>query len=128
MCFGGREDVEAKKSREIDALIHRDEKVMQKVVKLLLLGEPDLGSREPTTELTIDRCRRERKVDDTEADATDLYQGRLQQKREGRMADHYIQQHPRWPTHHNRCHARVWNRVRVHQHLGMYPMPYIDFC
>jgi hypothetical protein len=40
MCFGGREDVEAKRSREIDALIHRDEKVMQKVVKLLLLGEP----------------------------------------------------------------------------------------
>jgi len=39
MCFGGRENVEAKKSREIDALIHRDEKVMQKVVKLLLLGE-----------------------------------------------------------------------------------------
>lgn len=39
MCFGNREDVEAKKSREIDALIHRDEKVMQKVVKLLLLGE-----------------------------------------------------------------------------------------
>jgi hypothetical protein len=38
MCFGGREDVEAKRSREIDALIHRDEKVMQKVVKLLLLG------------------------------------------------------------------------------------------
>jgi guanine nucleotide-binding protein subunit alpha len=40
MCFGGREDVEAKRSREIDALIHRDEKVMQKVVKLLLLGKP----------------------------------------------------------------------------------------
>jgi hypothetical protein len=38
MCFGGREDVEAKKSREIDALIHRDEKVMQRQVKLLLLG------------------------------------------------------------------------------------------
>lgn len=31
--------MEAKKSREIDALIHRDEKVMQKVVKLLLLGK-----------------------------------------------------------------------------------------
>lgn len=40
MCFGGREDGEAKRSREIDALIHRDEKVMQKVVKLLLLGMP----------------------------------------------------------------------------------------
>jgi guanine nucleotide-binding protein subunit alpha len=39
MCFGGREDVEAKKSREIDALIHRDEKVMHRQVKLLLLGE-----------------------------------------------------------------------------------------
>jgi tRNA(Ile2) C34 agmatinyltransferase TiaS len=39
MCFGGREDVEAKRSREIDALIHRDEKAAQKVVKLLLLGE-----------------------------------------------------------------------------------------
>jgi hypothetical protein len=39
MCFGGREDVEAKKSREIDALIHRDEKVLQRQVKLLLLGE-----------------------------------------------------------------------------------------
>jgi guanine nucleotide-binding protein subunit alpha len=38
MCFGGREDPEAKRSREIDQLIHRDEKVMQKVVKLLLLG------------------------------------------------------------------------------------------
>lgn len=43
MCFGGREDVEAKKSREIDALIHRDEKVMQKVVKLLLLGAGESG-------------------------------------------------------------------------------------
>jgi hypothetical protein len=43
MCFGGREDLEAKKSREIDAMIHRDEKVMQKVVKLLLLGKPDLS-------------------------------------------------------------------------------------
>lgn len=40
MCFGGRDDSEAKKSREIDAMIHRDEKVMQKVVKLLLLGKP----------------------------------------------------------------------------------------
>lgn len=39
MCFRAREDVQAKKSREIDALIHRDEKVMQKVVKLLLLGK-----------------------------------------------------------------------------------------
>jgi guanine nucleotide-binding protein subunit alpha len=39
MCFGDREDADAKKSREIDALIHRDEKVMQREVKLLLLGE-----------------------------------------------------------------------------------------
>lgn len=31
--------MEAKKSREIDALIHRDEKMMQRQVKLLLLGE-----------------------------------------------------------------------------------------
>jgi hypothetical protein len=38
-CFGDRENVEAKKSREIDALIHRDEKMMQRQVKLLLLGE-----------------------------------------------------------------------------------------
>merc|ERR1711977_535165 len=43
MCFGGREDGEAKRSREIDALIHRDEKVMQKVVKLLLLGAGESG-------------------------------------------------------------------------------------
>ncbi|KAL5321532.1 hypothetical protein ACEPPN_009491 [Leptodophora sp. 'Broadleaf-Isolate-01'] len=44
MCFGGRgEDSEAKRSREIDALIHRDEKVMQKVVKLLLLGAGESG-------------------------------------------------------------------------------------
>lgn len=41
MCFGGRgDDAEAKRSREIDVLLHRDEKVMQKVVKLLLLGKP----------------------------------------------------------------------------------------
>lgn len=39
MCFGGRDDSELKRSREIDALIHRDEKQMQKVVKLLLLGK-----------------------------------------------------------------------------------------
>jgi guanine nucleotide-binding protein subunit alpha len=39
MCFGGREDVEAKKSKDIDAMIHRDEKTMQRQVKLLLLGE-----------------------------------------------------------------------------------------
>ncbi|TAQ88101.1 hypothetical protein B7494_g3554 [Chlorociboria aeruginascens] len=43
MCFGGREDVELKKSREIDALIHRDEKVMQRQVKLLLLGAGESG-------------------------------------------------------------------------------------
>lgn len=40
MCFGGRDDSEVKRSREIDALIHRDEKQMQKIVKLLLLGKP----------------------------------------------------------------------------------------
>jgi hypothetical protein len=39
MCFGGREDAEAKKSKEIDALIHRDEKQLTRVVKLLLLGK-----------------------------------------------------------------------------------------
>jgi guanine nucleotide-binding protein subunit alpha len=44
MCFGGREDVEAKRSREIDALIHRDEKAAQKVVKLLLLGESNCAT------------------------------------------------------------------------------------
>jgi hypothetical protein len=38
MCFGGREDVDAKKSREIDNLIRHDEKVFQRQVKLLLLG------------------------------------------------------------------------------------------
>jgi len=39
MCFGGREDGgEVKRSRDIDAMIHRDEKVMQRQVKLLLLG------------------------------------------------------------------------------------------
>jgi hypothetical protein len=41
MCFGGRRaEDEYKKSREIDAMIHRDEKEMAKVVKLLLLGKP----------------------------------------------------------------------------------------
>lgn len=39
MCFGSRDDAEAKRSREIDALIHRDEKIIQRQVKLLLLGE-----------------------------------------------------------------------------------------
>ncbi|TGO17215.1 hypothetical protein BTUL_0019g00040 [Botrytis tulipae] len=43
MCFGSREDVEAKRSKEIDALIHRDEKVMQRQVKLLLLGAGESG-------------------------------------------------------------------------------------
>ncbi|CZS88166.1 hypothetical protein WAI453_000582 [Rhynchosporium graminicola] len=43
MCFGSRGGAEAKKSREIDALIHRDEKVMQKIVKLLLLGAGESG-------------------------------------------------------------------------------------
>jgi hypothetical protein len=43
MCFGGRRgEDEYKKSREIDAMIHRDEKEMAKVVKLLLLGKPPL--------------------------------------------------------------------------------------
>jgi len=64
MCFGDREDVEAKKSREIDALIHRDEKVMQRQVKLLLLGEcpdPDFSTSDGSTGLivVIDRCWRE---------------------------------------------------------------------
>ena len=39
MCFNSRVDVEAKKSREIDVLINRDKKVVQRQVKLLLLGE-----------------------------------------------------------------------------------------
>jgi guanine nucleotide-binding protein subunit alpha len=39
MCFGSRDDLDAKRSREIDVLIHRDEKTMQRQVKLLLLGE-----------------------------------------------------------------------------------------
>ncbi|PBP21447.1 G protein alpha subunit [Diplocarpon rosae] len=44
MCLGSRENGEAKKrSREIDALIHRDEKSMTKVVKLLLLGAGESG-------------------------------------------------------------------------------------
>ncbi|KAH6683224.1 G protein alpha subunit [Halenospora varia] len=44
MCFGGRKDEdEYKKSKEIDAMIHRDEKEMQKVVKLLLLGAGESG-------------------------------------------------------------------------------------
>lgn len=56
MCFGGREDVEAKKSREIDALIHRDEKVMQRQVKLLLLGESaiDLSIQLPPSTTTTE--------------------------------------------------------------------------
>lgn len=41
MCFGSRRDEDDyKKSRDIDAQIHRDEKELQKVVKLLLLGTP----------------------------------------------------------------------------------------
>ena len=32
MCFGSREDTEAKRSREIDVLIHRDEKIIQRQV------------------------------------------------------------------------------------------------
>jgi guanine nucleotide-binding protein subunit alpha len=44
MCFGGRRgEDDYKKSREIDAIIHRDEKEMAKVVKLLLLGKPPLS-------------------------------------------------------------------------------------
>jgi len=44
MCFGSRRDEDDyKKSREIDAQIHRDEKDMQKVVKLLLLGAGESG-------------------------------------------------------------------------------------
>lgn len=42
MCFGSREDGAAKKTREIDAQLHKDEKVMQRQVKLLLLGERTL--------------------------------------------------------------------------------------
>lgn len=39
MCFGGRDDGgEAKRSKEIDAVLHRDEKAMSRQVKLLLLG------------------------------------------------------------------------------------------
>jgi hypothetical protein len=41
MCFRPRDDADGKRSRQIDALIHRDEKVIQRQVKLLLLGEPD---------------------------------------------------------------------------------------
>jgi guanine nucleotide-binding protein subunit alpha len=38
-CFSSRDDSEAKKSKEIDALIHRDEKNLNRQVKLLLLGK-----------------------------------------------------------------------------------------
>ncbi|RFU27259.1 hypothetical protein B7463_g9078, partial [Scytalidium lignicola] len=43
MCFGKRDDGAVKKNREIDAQIHRDEKVMQRQVKLLLLGAGESG-------------------------------------------------------------------------------------
>ncbi|RQM06278.1 hypothetical protein DH86_00001068, partial [Scytalidium sp. 3C] len=43
MCFGSREDGAAKKTREIDAQLHKDEKVMQRQVKLLLLGAGESG-------------------------------------------------------------------------------------
>jgi hypothetical protein len=60
MCFGSREDTEAKRSREIDVLIHRDEKIIQRQVKLLLLGEPPyptptmrLGAEPRRPQLTV---------------------------------------------------------------------------
>jgi hypothetical protein len=55
MCFGSRRDEdEYKKSREIDAQIHRDEKEMQKVVKLLLLGTaPHFTSRTSFTRYRV---------------------------------------------------------------------------
>lgn len=53
MCFGSRRDEdEYKKSRDIDAQIHRDEKDMQKVVKLLLLGT----SPHPRSRITGHLC------------------------------------------------------------------------
>lgn len=105
MCFGGRDDGEAKRSREIDALIHRDEKVMQKVVKLLLLGKPPFSiDDEQANQLLImmrNRCWREWEVDNIEADASDIHKGWLHKKREGGMAGYHLQQHPRWPTNDN---------------------------
>lgn len=53
MCFGSRDDMEAKRSREIDALIHRDEKIIQRQVKLLLLGEPTSLLRAPLGHATV---------------------------------------------------------------------------
>ena len=54
MCFGSRDDAEAKRSREIDALIHRDEKIIQRQVKLLLLGERTIPRCPPRDWVTTD--------------------------------------------------------------------------
>lgn len=47
MCFRPRDNVDGKRSRQIDALIHRDEKIIQRQVKLLLLGEPNSPRPDP---------------------------------------------------------------------------------
>lgn len=41
-CFGRSSDPDEKKSKDIDQMIHRDQKLMQKQVKLLLLGTQSL--------------------------------------------------------------------------------------
>ena len=116
MCFGSRRDEdEYKKSRDIDAQIHRDEKDMQKVVKLLLLGTaPHFILHEPAspgiTSANHDhfyyRCRREWEVNDIKADEIDLHQGGHIEKREGGMACHHLQQPPGRPQNDNRRYGR----------------------
>lgn len=98
MCFGGRNDVDAKRSREIDALIHRDEKASTKVVKLLLLGKQCASPNRTTDPRLTGRVRRrwrEWKIHDFKADAIDLHQEWILQEREGGMASHHLPQYPR---------------------------------
>lgn len=93
MCFGGRDDPEVKKSRDLDRLIKEDEKTMARQVKLLLLGKLALlsgFSHLPITPIAIAigsrnglitlryRRRREWEVNNPQADAPDLHQGGFQ--------------------------------------------------
>ena len=127
MCFGAREDSEAKRSREIDAMIHRDEKVMQKVVKLLLLGKPSKHSNFRSRINPKDqkanhgyRCWREWQIDDIEANAIDIHKGWLHQEREGGMASHHIQQYPRRLADDDRCYGGVRHSLRVRKYGSAY--------
>lgn len=115
-CFGSREEVEAKRSREVDALIHRDAKIVQRQVKLLLLGEPTHPTPTRLGAESMATAANSVLINHSQADASDLYARWLFQEREGRVADHHLPKHHGRATYDRGCDGGVREPLRVREY------------